>query len=278
MEKSDPPRNRFRFVVLAVFGSAWISSLVALSQSPLDDDSPRKPTLRVLTYNIHHGEGTDGKIDLDRIASIIKSAKPDLVAIQEVDVKTKRSKGIDQAQELAKRTGLHGKFGRAIDFQDGEYGQVVLSRFPILEFRTVELPNEAGREQRIAAIADVRLGEKGPRIQFVSTHFDHQREDLREKQAAKLDTLLGKVEHPVIIAGDLNATSDSRTLRTLGTNWQSASRGQPLPTIPVEKPLRQIDFVLYRPADKFRTHSAEVLEESVASDHRPLLIVLEFPD
>ena len=57
---------------------------------------PMRRAVRVLTYNIHHGEGMDGKIDLERIAAVIKRLEPDVVALQEVDVKTTRSQGVDQ--------------------------------------------------------------------------------------------------------------------------------------------------------------------------------------
>jgi endonuclease/exonuclease/phosphatase (EEP) superfamily protein YafD len=64
----------------------------------------------------------------------------------------------------------------------------------------------------------------------------------------------------------------------LSKKWKPANTGQPLLTIPVKKPTRQIDFVLYRPADKLRVIEARVLDEPVASDHRPLLVVVEFAE
>jgi endonuclease/exonuclease/phosphatase family metal-dependent hydrolase len=216
-----------------------------------EEPAPKRP-LRVLTYNIHHGEGTDGKLDLERIAKVVADAKPDLVAVQEVDRKARRTGGVDQAAELAKLTKMHGKFGRAIDLQGGEYGQAVLSKHSIREFAVHELPNEADREQRIAVAAEIRLGDNGPTVLFVSTHLDHQKDDLRQKQATKLDELFGKAKGPVILAGDLNATPDSKPLAILAKNWKSAETGEPLLTIPVGKPTRQIDFVLHRPADKLK--------------------------
>jgi endonuclease/exonuclease/phosphatase family metal-dependent hydrolase len=235
-------------------------------------------TLRVLTYNIHHGEGVDRKLDLPRIAKIIADQKPDLVAIQEVDQKTKRVGGVDETAELAKLTKMHGRFGKAIDFQGGEYGQTILSRYPIREFQVHKLPNADGREQRIAVAAEVRIGDDGPTLTFVSTHLDHERDDLRQKQAAKLDELFGKAKGQVIVAGDLNATPESKPLAILSKRWKSANTGKPLLTIPVKKPTRQIDFVLHRPADTLRVIEARVLDEPVASDHRPLLAVLEFAE
>jgi endonuclease/exonuclease/phosphatase family metal-dependent hydrolase len=256
-------------VLLAV--AVLVGSLAAGQPAP-------KRTLRVLTYNIHHGEGTDGKLDLERIAKVIADAKPDLVAVQEVDRKARRTGGVDQAAELARLTKLHGKFGRAIDLQGGEYGQAVLSKYPIGEFKVHELPNEADREQRVAVAAEVRLGDNGPTVLFVSTHLDHQKDDLRQKQATKLDELFGKAKGAVILAGDLNATPDSKPLAILAKTWKPAETGKPLLTIPVGKPAKQIDFVLHRPADKLKVTEARVLDEAVASDHRALLAVFELPE
>lgn len=258
--------------ILVLLAAAGVVGVVA------GDQKPAKRTLRVLTYNIHHAEGVDRKLDVPRVAKVIAAEKPDLVAVQEVDHKTKRTGGVDQTAELAKLTGLHGRFGRAIDLEGGAYGQAVLSKFPIRNFTVHELPNEAQREQRIAAAAEVQVREGGPTLLFVSTHLDHQKDDLRQKQAAKLDELFARGKRPVILAGDLNATPDSKPLEILSKNWQSANTGKPLLTIPVGKPARQIDYVLHRPADKFKVVEAKVLDEAVASDHRALLVVLEFPE
>ncbi len=80
------------------------------------------PRLRVLTYNIHHGEGTDRKFDLERLAKSIQAPAPDMVALQEVERKTRRASGGDQAAELGKLTGMHAEFGKAMDYSGGEFG------------------------------------------------------------------------------------------------------------------------------------------------------------
>ena len=116
--------------------------LVLLSWMP----SATCQELRVLTYNIHHGEGTDGKFDLDRIAKLISAQEPDLVALQEIDVKTARASGVDQAAKLAKLTGMHYAFGRFMKYDGGEYGQMVLSKHPILRQLNLRLPD--GHEPR----------------------------------------------------------------------------------------------------------------------------------
>ncbi|HEY3237285.1 MAG TPA: endonuclease/exonuclease/phosphatase family protein, partial [Polyangiaceae bacterium] len=88
--------------------------------------------LRLVTYNTHHGECVDGRFELERLAAIIRSLDPDLVGLQEVDNLTVRSGNVDQARVLGELTGMRHAFGRAMDFDGGEYGEAVLSRWPIL--------------------------------------------------------------------------------------------------------------------------------------------------
>src|SRR5207253_8526062 len=103
-----------------------------------------RSTLRVMTYNIHHGAGADGRVDVERIAKVIKSADADLVAIQEVDRCTKRSGGIDEAAELERLTGMHAIWGKAMDFDGGEYGQLILCSMPVRANAVYHLPGSEG--------------------------------------------------------------------------------------------------------------------------------------
>lgn len=253
----------------------WATVLLLAGGSVALAADPGK-TLRVLSYNIHHGEGTDGKLDLARVAAVIKAAKPDLVAVQEVDRNARRTGQVDQAAELAKLTGLHGEFAKAIDFQGGEYGQVVLSRFPIKSVKVHPLPGKKGQEARIAVEAVVEPGGGLPRLMLVATHFQHDDDATRREQAAKVNELFAAADGPLILAGDLNAVPDSAPMTALRKSWSFATAtDKGLLTIPAEKPQRQIDYILYRPAGSFRVVEARVIEEKVASDHRPVLAVLE---
>jgi len=232
------------------------------------------PALRVLSYNVHHGEGIDGKLDLLRLARVIRAADPDIVALQEMDDKTKRTGGVDQTAELARLTGMNGVFGKAIDLQGGGYGQAVLSRVPLGKAVVHPLPGEPKTEPRIALT--VPLTFDGRDLLFVTTHLHHMGDELRQKQAAELNKLFADADRPVILAGDLNTTPGSKPLALLAAKWTNATAGADLFTIPVEKPTQQIDYVLFRPGDTFRVTRAAVLGEAVASDHRPVLAVLEW--
>ena len=112
------------------------------------ESSPAVATLRVLTYTLHHGEGVDGKLDLVRLARVITAARADVVALQEVDQKTTRTGGVDQAAELARLTGLHFAYGKAMDYQGGAYGQALLSRWPLAVGRLHRAPAPQPREGR----------------------------------------------------------------------------------------------------------------------------------
>src|SRR5712692_11135736 len=92
-----------------------------------------KKALRVMTYNIHVGVGMDKKLDLQRIADVINREHPDLVGLQEVDRGVKRTEGLDEIAELARMTKMEYAFAHNLDYQGGQYGVAILSRFPILK-------------------------------------------------------------------------------------------------------------------------------------------------
>jgi len=90
--------------------------------------------LRVLTYNIHHGNPPSRPdfIDINAIANVIKQQNPDIVSLQEIDVNTIRSgKTLDEANELGRLTGMKAYFAKGIDYGGGEYGVAVLSKLPM---------------------------------------------------------------------------------------------------------------------------------------------------
>ena len=229
--------------------------------------------IRILCYNIFHGEGTDKTFNLQRIAKIIREADPDFVSLQEVDKNTKRSHKIDQTAELARLTGMHGRFGRQIDYEGGEYGQAVLSRVPIETSQIHWLPGMPDRESRIAFEVSARL--HGQPITFITTHLHHANAKFREMQAARLNELYDKAENTVILTGDMNATPGSEPIRLLQSAWTIANSDPNLLSYPSDKPTKQIDYICYKSPIKFRVIEQKVLPEPVASDHRPVLVVLE---
>jgi len=234
-------------------------------------------TIRVLSYNIHHGEGVDRKLDLDRIATAIRSVNPDLVALQEVDRKVKRSQSVDQPAELAKRTGMQAVFGANIPLQGGEYGNAILARFPLIRHKNHLLPTVDGSEQRGVIESEYQLPD-GRSLLLLATHLDFRADDRERLASVKvIEELTARhPDQPALLAGDLNDTPESRTLMQLTKTWQTVNK-QPLATVPVDSPTKQIDFILFRPRGTWKVLEVKVLEESLASDHRAIFNILETP-
>ncbi|MGC9328468.1 MAG: endonuclease/exonuclease/phosphatase family protein [Candidatus Hinthialibacter sp.] len=253
------------------------------------------PSLTVLSYNIHHGEGTDGKLDLERIADVINSVTPDLVALQEVDVKTSRVNGIDEAAELSRLTGMTAHFFKAIPFAGGEYGIAVLirpTRF-VEKYRFVKkMPCTPGWEERVVfeIILNLKDAESHKElIRFYGAHLDYHQDERDRLPSARLlnewicrdavrwlgtEKLTFDLDAPSILAGDLNAVPESQTIQELRKYW-AAGDGENHLTFPSDQPNRRIDYILFRPHDRWKVLETRVLDEKVASDHRPFLAILE---
>ena len=229
----------------------------------------------VLTYNIYHGEDANGGSNLDAVAGIINSLKPDLVALQEVDNKTGRAKGLDLTAELSRRTGMEGVFGKAMDYDGGGYGEAVLSRYPIIETKNNPLPHTAKAEPRAALEVHIELP-GGMKMAFVGTHLDHQRDQSnRMMQAGRIMELYENYDLPIVLAGDLNATPGSDPINLLSRQWSYAAQDDPRPTCPSIKPRRKIDYIMYKPKGRWKVGEVRVIDEKVASDHCPVFAVLE---
>ncbi len=247
----------------------WANAYQALCQESVDSTR----VLRVLSYNIYHGETMKGDFDLDLIAQVIRKEDPDLVALQEVDFFTKRAKHMDLATELGLRTDLAALFGRAMYFDEGEYGEGILSGYSFLSTRNHALPSGEGKEPRSALEARVVLL-SGDTIAFVGTHFDHAGEVDRINQAARVREILADIDLPVLLAGDLNASPESRTMEILFSDLKPSDKDI-APTIPSDGPRVKIDYILYGPPERWRVLESRVICDSVASDHCALLSVLE---
>lgn len=260
--------NSFRFCIVGI-----VAALLLIPGRMGSCSDPVR--LRVLSYNIHHGEGIDRKLDLPRIAKVILSVNPDVVALQEVDQKAKRTGEVDQPTEIAELTNMQVAFGANIELQGGHYGNAILSKFPIADFRNHLLPNLNDGEQRGVLAAKIRVPGVNHELTVLGTHFDHRRDD-RERvlSAKKVNSLFADGPRAAILMGDFNDTIGSQTLALMEENWKRTNVDA-MPTVPVTKPRKQIDFVFVRPAGKWSVVETRVLDEAVASDHRPIFSVLE---
>lgn len=255
--------------ILAAAGCS--STRFASFESPGTREVQAPPTLRILAYNIKHGRGMDGAVDLRRIAEVIDRAKPDVVALQEVDSAVERSGRVDQATILGELTGMHSVFGTFFDYQGGRYGMALLSRYPFISHTNHLLPK--GVEYRAALAGRIRVGDDGPEVVVVGIHLVWTGEE-RYSQAARLIEIFRGETTPVILAGDFNSTPDSEVMDLLGTAWRVPPKGEDRFTFPADAPDREIDYILYRPGERFEAVEHRVIHEPSASDHRPVLLEL----
>ena len=243
-------------------------------------DGTDSVTLTVMTYNIRHGEGTDDRVDLQRIADAIRDASADIVALQEVDRNTRRSERVDQLGELARLTGMTGYFGKARRHFAGEYGNGILSRFPIERVSNTALPGGFARGRRAVLTAKIAIpapdGGDPLDLYFLSTHLDFAPvTGPRLESVEKIRGLVGAFGNaPCLLAGDMNAQPGGETIEALQRDWSRAHPPTALPTYPAETPVRTIDHVFYRPQDRWTVVDVAVPDSDVASDHRPVVVKL----
>lgn len=226
-------------------------------------------TLTILSYNIHHGASSKDVFDLDATADVILESRVSLVALQEVDKNTKRTFTTDIAGELGHKTGMNSLFRASMSFNDGYYGNAILSSYPIVSHTKIQLPCSEENEPRSAVAARIALNNTDT-ITFIATHLDHHTTNSdRVKQVKRILRFAKKCQDPVILAGDLNDCPNSRPLRILKRYFTLSSTGHCSDfTYPAINPQRKIDYIMVHPADAFQIISSEVLKDEKASDHR----------
>jgi endonuclease/exonuclease/phosphatase family metal-dependent hydrolase len=234
--------------------------------------------LRVATYNVHGCVGMDRQRSEARIAEVIASIGADIVGLQELDLGRARSAGVDQAGLIAEQLGWNRIFHPAMRNGDEQYGNAILSRFPLTLRRVIELPGEGSwycREKRVAISARVET-ELGA-VQMINTHFALGAAD-RIVQAQKLTSpdSIGDPAEPLVLLGDFNSLPGSRTHRALASSLRDLRKllpaAGPCRTFPTRFPSVAVDHILI--SDAFDAAALAVHRTPlarVASDHYPLV-------
>jgi endonuclease/exonuclease/phosphatase family metal-dependent hydrolase len=242
-----------------------------------ENNSEAKQLFRVMTYNIHHGEGLDGKLDLERIAALIKSERADIVALQEVDKGTQRTKRLDFPALLSKLTGMTCVFSNNLALQGGEYGNAILTRFPVKTVTNLHLRKLKEGEQR--GLLQTSLDINGQPLTFMGTHLDHRRDDAeRLASVVEISSILSAGKGmPVILCGDFNDVPGGKMYHALSEilvdSWSLVGQG-PGPTIPADKPSNRIDYIWVSKSSPFKPIKAWI-PSTEASDHLPVVVEFE---
>ena len=240
---------------------------------------------RIVTYNVHACVGVDGRLDVGRVAAVLAALEPDIVALQELDLGRARSNGVDQAFEIAKRLDMTGHFNAAVQVEEERYGDAILTCFPERLVKAGALPGLSPKlrlEPRGALWIAVDI--HGVEVQVINTHLGlvPREQQLQAASLAGEDWLGSPLRRdPLILLGDLNATSATVVYRTLAVKLTDARslavrrRGR-LATFPSALPMLRIDHVFVSPGIQVREMRVPATPLArQASDHLPLVLDFE---
>lgn len=215
--------------------------------------------LTVMTFNIRLGiqEG------IERIAAVVASANPDLIALQEVGRHWTMGPVGDSAAFVAARAGLaHIAFAPTIErFGPAHYGHALLSRWPLVKPKLISLPRHIDEPR---ALLYVEVQTPDGTLNVLSTHLSHV--DDRQAQGRMLDSLSHDLADPALILGDLNESESKEWLDRLSERFEGV--GATGPTFPAHEPTRCIDYILSRGLSR---NGTRILEATDASDHHAVI-------
>ncbi len=285
--------TRIRRRIARVTGLGRLLGRSAPTPEELDPPSPTPGSaklVRVMTYNIHHGRGTDRRYDLDRIAEVIRSAAPDIVALQEIERFRHRTKRDDQPALLARKLGMHHTFAPVCDHSAGEahsraaYGLAILSRHPILNREHFNLTFGSVHEPRGCLHATIGMPGTLP-IHVFNVHLGlryrerhYQMERLLSENIVRHERFGGG---PRILLGDFNNWWPVKSARLVHTDFHNAcavTGRKRLRTFGKPFTFLCLDYIFT--SRELRIRDCTVVRNgsaAKASDHRPVVCSLQLP-
>lgn len=240
--------------------------------------------LRIMTWNVHRCVGTDRRLDVERCARVIAAARPDIVALQELDVVRRRTGMVDQAHRLAELLEMTHRFNAAMKVEEEAYGDAILTAMPERLVRAGPLPHYRrirGLEPRGAVWIAVTLPD-GRELQVINTHLGLVPREQQAQATALVEDWMADEAFtaPAVLLGDFNATPFSSTYRILAGALRDAQavgpRGKPpVSTFPSGFPFLRIDHVFVSGGlTVTRVESPFDPLTRAASDHLPLIVDL----
>jgi endonuclease/exonuclease/phosphatase family metal-dependent hydrolase len=232
-----------------------------------------KENIIVMTYNIHAGIGTDNKLDIKRISQVIKESGAEIVALNEVDCSTTRSQGINEAESIAKHLGYSYYFAKTIDYKGGEYGNALVSKYPIISWESYALPTNGIEVKEPRGIIKAIIDVMGRKLNVLVTHLGL---DIPERKAEieYINDMIKELQGEIILMGDFNICQISESeelepfMKLMKDCAEELNEIHKLNTFDSVKPIKKIDYILV-------SKDVEVMSNKIissnASDHLPLV-------
>ncbi|CAG9413937.1 MULTISPECIES: endonuclease/exonuclease/phosphatase family protein [Providencia] len=253
-----------------------------------------KPTIKVATYNIGKNELAADVANLDELSKAIAKIDADVIVLTEIDNKTARSKKVNQLEEIAKANKMDFAFGKALDFDGGEYGVGILSKYKIEKSQVVNLPS-GGAEQRVVLLSQITKPGFDSPIIIMGTHLDWQKDPtIRIGQVRHiLDATIGDTETGFdniaasikILAGDFNSTAKEQPIEEISYFWNPVEKkGVNYRTWPAVNPAIDIDHIFTYKGQVWDVKNMTIptdskdFQWSKVSDHLPVIAELELQE
>jgi endonuclease/exonuclease/phosphatase family metal-dependent hydrolase len=260
------PRRPLLVAGIAVL--VLVGAIAGVSAYTVAPRSPQKDTLTVMTYNIHQGYNTNGRIDPWQILQPIQEVSPDILVLQESDTNRVSSTNVDMVQWLSCQLDMYCYSGPST--RDQIYGVCILSRFPLSNMVTYFMPSI--EDQRVLVRADIQWA--GNPVSIYAVHMGLSEED-RTNQIAFILNILDENDNPVLLMGDTNSVPDSPQIKKitcgLKDSWVVAGNSPLDPagnTFDSLELYERIDYILISP--QLKATSCHVIRGVYGSDHIPL--------
>jgi endonuclease/exonuclease/phosphatase family metal-dependent hydrolase len=229
--------------------------------------------VRVMTYDLHNGFNTKGKLNIEEIAQVIESNKPDIVALQEVSRGCLVNGRLDMLAWLSQRLNMPYVFGPTADHS---WGNAILSRYPILAYSREDLPSENMLMPSGFIVALIDLG-NDQRIKVITTQFHHPSgyTDIGQLQSKAILDFWASVDHTILL-GDLNAEPTDQEIVMLQQadliDAAAITYPKPAYTFDSDNPHQRLDYI-WTSSDLHVRQMRVPL--STASDHLPVFAVID---
>lgn len=227
-------------------------------------------TVKLLNMNVRMSGQMVG-YNATPFANFIRGHDPDFVTLQEVDFKTARNGMKDFTTELAAELGYFSAFGMALEYQQGEYGVAILSKYPIEKISNNRLTGNPAemKEARTVLYIDVIEPETKQKLRIAVTHLDHSTDGVRSSMVQQLSGVVGSTI-PTLLAGDFNAKPTESAITTGMSSWQRICNN--FATFPASAPVSKIDYIFAKPSGRWSVRSFEVLTNvKEITDHCAML-------
>ncbi len=249
-----------------------LAGLGCLTAAPTE----KSRKVKVLSFNIRHGEDNWGDSNLRTVIQLIREEKPQLVAFQAIDSIETAGKIRFQLRQIAMQTGMYFSYGASDVTEGGSQGVGILSAWPIEKTQKLVLPGSPGSDPRVLLCGLIRESEKLT-FRFCNARLEYASVIDRALQAAYINQLLGESIQPVILTMDMGVKPNEQPYFSFRKNWLDVAKGSQLATWVEGLPGDRLDYILVLNQKRVRVSNYKVIRDyPEASDHYPIVATVEF--